>query len=185
LRAEPGSLRSADSRSIFLAPAEFKGWLAGIELPSNDTAAFRGAEGAMLGRVGRERMQHQAPRPGDLWLADRRRASAVDGFFLTLEGWGRGQDQLTHRHPLPGAGGQQRVRMGKSPQPGRKSLVEEDRILCRPPREGGDRLRDRESILHAMIELGDQELLLLFGALPLRNVIEDADAATDVAGGIK
>src|SRR5690606_1240622 len=100
-------------------------------------------------------------------------------------GFQRGPCQLTQRDPLPRAGRQQRVRMCKGPQPGRKCLVEERWIWCVSPGEGGDRLRNCQSILHAVVELGDQELLLPLRALPLRNVIEDADAATDVAGGIK
>src|SRR3954470_22445852 len=48
----------------------------------------------------------------------------------------------------------------------------------------GDRLDDRQRVLHAVIELVDQQLALLFSALALGDVEADLDRADDPAAAV-
>ena len=86
---------------------------------------------------------------------------------------------------FPQRGREQRVRAGQRIEAARESCPEGLRLVGLSERLRRDRLDDGKSILHAMIELVDEEVFLPFGLLAFGDVDEDSDASSYFAADVE
>src|SRR5215217_3203798 len=149
-----------------------------LERPQHRNAAGLVRERAVFHRVGGKLMEGKPERDrGAGREMNVVQPGEAEASGLAVLGVGRDLDleQRPQRGPGPGAFGQEIVRLRQGEQPRLEGAGEVGKTRRRAHRLGGKRLDRRERVLHAVVQLVDEELALLLRLLALGDVDQAAD----------
>ena len=166
-RAEPAAGGRDHRRAARLGPEDARRAGVRVRLPPDRYDPARGAERAVFRRVRREFVQDEAERVGRLG-AKAQAGAAVGQLPLAAHvGFDLREDQLAQADLAPGLLGDEIVRPRHRVEPPRQRLDEGPPVPGVTRRLLGDGLDRGQHVLHAMLELEQEEFpVLLVGLLP-------------------